>query len=136
IPFRQSFLYYVTLQSTSSFYLLTTCQPPRSTLFPYTTLFRSSADLARYRLVVAPSMYLLTEASAKNLHRYVEGGGHLLVSYFSGIDEEHDTVHPGAYPGALREVLRLSIEEAHQLREHETVAVTSGDGGPALFAPA
>ncbi|MEV4105159.1 beta-galactosidase [Nonomuraea sp. NPDC049649] len=88
-----------------------------------------SADLTRYRLVVAPSMYLLTEASAKNLHRYVEGGGHLLVSYFSGIVDEHDTVHPGAYPGALREVLGLSIEEFHPLREHETVAVTGGYDG-------
>ena len=35
------------------------------------------------------------EAAAKNLRRYVDGGGHLLVSYFSGIVDENDTVHPG-----------------------------------------
>src|SRR5690606_3875588 len=66
------------------------------------------------------------EAAAKNLHRYVEAGGNLLVSYFSGIVDEHDTIHPGAYPGALREVLGLSIEEFHPLREHETVTIDGG----------
>ncbi|AQZ61088.1 Beta-galactosidase [[Actinomadura] parvosata subsp. kistnae] len=86
-----------------------------------------SADISGYRVVVAPSSYLLTEASAKNLHRYVEAGGHLLVSYFSGIVDEHDTIHPGAHPGALRELLGLSIEEFHPLREHETVTLTTGD---------
>ncbi|WP_327103749.1 beta-galactosidase [Nonomuraea glycinis] len=87
-----------------------------------------SADISGYRVVVAPSAYLLTDASAKNLHRYVEAGGHLLVSYFSGIVDEHDAIHPGAYPGALRELLGLSIEEFHPLREHETVATTAAEG--------
>jgi len=82
------------------------------------------ADISGYRVVVVPSAYLLTEAAAKNLHRYVEAGGTLLVSYFSGIVDACDAIHPGAYPGALREVLGLSIEEFHPLREHETIAVT------------
>ena len=90
-----------------------------------------SADISGYRVVVAPSSYLLTEASAKNLHRYVEAGGNLLVSYFSGIVDEYDTIHPGAHPGALRELLGLSIEEFHPLREHETVALTGGGPSPA-----
>ncbi|WP_319018817.1 beta-galactosidase [Microbispora sitophila] len=89
-----------------------------------------SADLSPYRLVVAPSSYLLGEAPAKNLHRYVEAGGHLLVSYFSGIVDENDTIHPGPYPGALREVLGVAVEEFHPLREHETVTLSSSRTGP------
>ncbi|MFG1681438.1 beta-galactosidase [Nonomuraea sp. NPDC049269] len=88
-----------------------------------------SADISGYRLVVVPSSYLLAEGSAKNLQRYVESGGHLLVSYFSGIVDENDTVHAGAYPGALREVLGLSVEEFHPLRELETVTLTGGATG-------
>ncbi|WP_186315962.1 beta-galactosidase [Catellatospora sichuanensis] len=88
-----------------------------------------AADLSAYKLVVAPSAYLLGEAAAKNLRCFVESGGHLLVSYFSGIVDEHDAVHPGAYPGVLRDVLGLSVEEFHPLREHETVALS--DGGTA-----
>ncbi|GAB1822599.1 beta-galactosidase [Herbidospora sp. RD11066] len=87
-----------------------------------------SADISGYRLVVVPSAYLLTEGAAKNLQRYVEDGGTLVVSYFSGIVNENDTVHPGAYPGVLREVLGLSVEEFHPLREHETVALARPDG--------
>ncbi|MFC4057347.1 beta-galactosidase [Planomonospora corallina] len=81
------------------------------------------ADLSRYRLVVAPSSYLLTGEAAKNLHRYVESGGHLLVSYFSGIVDACDNVHPGPYPGALRDVLGLWVEEFHPLPENGTVAL-------------
>ncbi|MFS1298659.1 beta-galactosidase [Streptosporangium longisporum] len=89
-----------------------------------------SADLSAYRLVVAPSSYLLTEASGKNLRRYVEAGGHLVVSYFSGIVDENDTIHPGAHPGALRDVLGLSVEEFHPLPENGTVGVAAaGEGG-------
>ncbi|GAB3140394.1 beta-galactosidase [Microbispora hainanensis] len=95
----------------------------------------SSADLSPYRLVVAPSSYLLAEAAAKNLHLYVEAGGHLLVSYFSGIVDENDTIHPGPYPGALRDVLGVAVEEFHPLREHETVMLRS-PGSPEVSQPA
>ena len=88
-----------------------------------------SFDLSGYKLVVAPSLYLLSEASAKNLQSYVESGGYLLVSFFSGIADEHDTVHSGPYPGVLRDVLGLSIEEFHPLRAGETVSLSGGGRG-------
>jgi beta-galactosidase len=87
------------------------------------------SDLSGRRLVVAPSSYLLTEAASKNLRGYVEGGGNLLVSYFSGIVDEHDTVHPGAHPGALREVLGLWVEEFHPLPEGGELRLDSGARG-------
>ncbi|WP_335990385.1 beta-galactosidase [Glycomyces sp. MUSA5-2] len=87
------------------------------------------ADLSGYRLVVAPSSYVLTDAASKNLRGYVENGGHLVVSYFSGIVDEHDTVHPGAHPGALRETLGLWIEEFHPLHERESLSLDSGAAG-------
>jgi beta-galactosidase len=88
-----------------------------------------TADLSRYRLVVAPSLYLLTEAGAKNLSGFVESGGHLLASYFSGIVDEHDTLPAGPYPGALRELLGLSIEEFHPLARGQRVALSGGASG-------
>jgi beta-galactosidase len=95
------------------------------------------ADLSRYKLVVAPSLYLLGAAGSKNLHRYTELGGHLLVSYFSGIVDEYDTVPMGPYPGALRETLGLWIEEFHPLRAGEHVALraqaTTSDPGQAAL---
>ncbi|GAA1677364.1 beta-galactosidase [Glycomyces endophyticus] len=86
------------------------------------------SDLSGYRLVVAPSSYVLTDAASKNLRGYVENGGHLVVSYFSGIVDEHDTVHPGAHPGALRETLGLWIEEFHPLHEGEALGLEAASG--------
>ncbi|MFF8609770.1 beta-galactosidase [Streptomyces sp. NPDC015346] len=86
------------------------------------------ADLSAYPLVVVPALYLTTEAAGLNLREYVENGGTLVVSYFSGIVDEHDAVHPGAYPGALRDVLGLTVEEWSPLGDGESVRITGPDG--------
>ncbi|WP_165869521.1 beta-galactosidase, partial [Streptomyces barkulensis] len=92
-----------------------------------------AAALAAYPLVVVPALYLATAQAGENLRDYVAGGGTLVVSYFSGIVDEHDAVHPGPHPGALREVLGLTVEEFQPLRAGRTVTVT-GPGAGALEA--
>lgn len=91
------------------------------------------ADLSRYPLVVVPALYLMTEAAGYNLRAYVENGGTLVVSYFSGIVDEHDAVHEGPHPGALRDVLGLTVEEFSPLLRGERVRLT-GPGGSGLDA--
>jgi beta-galactosidase len=86
------------------------------------------ADLSAYPLVVVPALYLMTEAAGHNLTEYVENGGTLVVSYFSGIVDEHDAVHAGAYPGALRDVLGLTVEEFSPLLPDQLVRITGPDG--------
>ncbi|WP_225095940.1 beta-galactosidase [Streptomyces sp. CoH27] len=86
------------------------------------------ADLSAYPLVVVPALYLMTEAAGNNVREYVENGGTLVVSYFSGIVDEHDAVHEGAYPGALRDVLGLTVEEFSPLLKDERVRLTGPDG--------
>ncbi|NEE01113.1 beta-galactosidase [Phytoactinopolyspora halotolerans] len=87
-----------------------------------------SADLSRYRLVVAPASYLMTEASADNLRRYVASGGTLLVSFFSAVVDEHDAVHPGGYGAPLRDVLGVLVHEFLPLRAATSTRVTWPDG--------
>ncbi|QAY71454.1 beta-galactosidase [Xylanimonas protaetiae] len=84
-------------------------------------------DLSAYRLVLAPSQYLLTAAGAANLTAYVASGGTLLVGPFSGIVDEHDAVHPGGFMAPLKDVLGVWVEELLPLREGETLTVTHGD---------
>ncbi|WCH96423.1 beta-galactosidase [Streptomyces moderatus] len=86
------------------------------------------ADLSRYPLVVVPALYLMTEAAGHNLREYVEAGGTLVVSYFSGIVDEHDAVHEGACPGPLRDVLGLTVEEFSPLLRDRSVRITGPDG--------
>ena len=82
-----------------------------------------TADLSAYRLVVVPALYLITDAAVANLRRYVEAGGTVLVSYFSGIVDANDAVHPGPHPGPLGDVLGLRVEEWLPLRHDEAVPV-------------
>ncbi|MEO3752851.1 beta-galactosidase [Streptomyces sp. B6B3] len=87
-----------------------------------------AAGSAGHPLVVVPALYLATAAAGAALSRYVADGGTLLVSYFSGIVDEHDAVHPGPHPGALREVLGLRVEEFQPLRAGQEVRIDGPDG--------
>lgn len=84
------------------------------------------ADLSQYDTIVAPALYLMSEAATANLHRWVSAGGRLIVSYFSGIVDPVDRLPAGPKPGALREILGLWIDEFLPLREHETVTLSTG----------
>jgi beta-galactosidase len=87
------------------------------------------ADLSGYRLVVAPSLYLTTPAAAAGLRSYVEDGGTVLVSYFSGIVDGDDAIHPGGHPGALRDLLGLRVEEWLPLRSGQSTRLSDGGTG-------
>jgi beta-galactosidase len=83
-------------------------------------------DLSRYRLVVAPSLYLLSDAGAASLRRYVEGGGTLLVQHFSGAVDGSHQARLGGYPGPLREVLGVRVEEYRPLGAGEVLTLSDG----------
>ena len=88
--------------------------------------FVRPAALVGHPLLVVPSLYLMTAEAAAAITSYVHNGGTVVVSYFSGIVDEHDTVHPGGFPGALREPLGLAVEEFRPLRTNETVRLSNG----------
>ena len=84
------------------------------------------ADLSAYRLVVVPTLYLVTDEHAAAVATAAERGATVVVTYFSGIVDEHDHIRLGGYPGAFRDLLGVRTEEFLPLREHEQVAL--GDG--------
>ncbi|WP_405551375.1 beta-galactosidase [Streptomyces sp. NBC_01171] len=84
------------------------------------------ADLTPYRAVVAPNLYLLSDQDAANLEGYVRRGGHLAVGCFSGVVDTQDRVRAGGYPGALRDVLGLRVDEYLPLRPDETARLDDG----------
>ena len=72
---------------------------------------RPDGDFSRYRLVVAPALYLMPTGWENRFERYVADGGRLLVTFFSSIVDENDRVHLGGYPAPLRRLLGLTVEE-------------------------
>ena len=87
------------------------------------------ADLSGYRLVVVPCLYLVSDADAQVVTDFVAGGGHAVITFFSGIVDEHDSVRPGGYPGAFRNVAGISTEEFYPLDPTADVALTGGGSG-------
>jgi beta-galactosidase len=86
-------------------------------------------DLGRYKLVVVPNLYAVDGDVAARLVEYVRAGGHLVMSYFSGIVDANDRVHLGGYPGPFRELLGLGVDEFWPLPAGGTVALGSGGTG-------
>ncbi|MFY1651306.1 beta-galactosidase [Solwaraspora sp. WMMB762] len=88
-----------------------------------------AADFSGYRLVVAPILHLVPAALADRLRGYVAAGGHLVTTYFSGIVDEHDHIWLGGYPGALRDLLGIRIEEFGPLPDGAQVLLDTGATG-------
>jgi beta-galactosidase len=90
------------------------------------------ADLSRYRLVVVPGLYMISDTDAQAIADYVAAGGRLVVTYFSGIVDERDRIRLGGYPGAFRDVLGVLSEEFGPLKPGDTVTL-SNDQKAALW---
>lgn len=88
-----------------------------------------TADLGRYRLVVVPNLYAVDAEVAARLVEYVRGGGHLVMSFFSGIVDGNERVHLDGYPGPFRELLGLTVEEFWPLPAGGTTPLGSGATG-------
>ena len=55
-----------------------------------------------YKLLVAPYPYMLKPGTAERLTAFVNGGGTLVLTFFSGIVDETDLCFLGGAPGPLR----------------------------------
>lgn len=74
-------------------------------------------DLSKYDLVIAPVLYMVKTGYDEKLRTYVKDGGRFLTTFFSGYVDEHDLVTVGGYPGKLRDILGIWVEEEDALPE-------------------
>lgn len=89
-------------------------------------IVRPGARLSGYRLVVVPGLYLMRLADAEALQDFVDQGGTAMVTFFSGIVDEDDRVVPGGYPGFLRDMLGIRVEEFAPALPDAQIALDSG----------
>ena len=80
-------------------------------------------ELTHYDLVIAPALITVLPGVAETLESYVAQGGEFVTGYMAGIHDEHDLVVPGGYPGKLRELMGVWVEEIDALAPGETIAV-------------
>lgn len=85
-------------------------------------------DLSRYDALLVPSLYLVTQEEAANIRSYVEQGGTAVISFWSGIVDEHDQVYLGPYGGPLRPLIGCDILDVAPLAPGDVAQVEWGDG--------
>ena len=78
--------------------------------------------------MLVPSLYLVSDREAANLVAYVERGGTAVISFWSGIVDEHDAVYLGPYGGPLRPLMGCDVLEVAPLPAGETLEVEWEDG--------
>ncbi|MGN0814132.1 MAG: beta-galactosidase [Candidatus Coproplasma sp.] len=84
-----------------------------------------NADLSKYKLVIAPMLYMVDERTQGSFESYVKGGGTLYATYALGMVNETDLCYLGGFPaGKLKEVFGIWNEEIDTLYPGQTGEVT------------
>lgn len=72
-------------------------------------------NLDGYNLLIAPVLYMTKQGYDEKIRRFVQEGGTFVTTFFSGIVDENDLVILGGYPGRLRDILGIWVEEEDAL---------------------
>jgi len=86
------------------------------------------SELAKYKLVIAPNLYLVNDTSVKNINQYVNNGGTFVTTFFSGIVDENEHIRLDGYPAPFKEMLGVAVEEYAPYSETQTNSIRTTDG--------
>lgn len=75
------------------------------------------APLDAYRLVIAPSLLIVTESQVERLQDFVKRGGQLVLTVRSGMKDEYNALLPSRQPGPLVDLAGVEVEEYYALLE-------------------
>jgi beta-galactosidase len=90
----------------------------------------SDDDWEGYRLVVAPMLHMVSQATAERLRAFVEKGGTLVTTYLTGYVDSQELCWRGGFPGPLRSLLGIWAEELDALPSFRQVPVTICPNSP------
>ncbi|EEJ72833.1 beta-galactosidase [Lactobacillus ultunensis] len=79
-------------------------------------------DFKKYDLIVAPVLYMIKVGLAEKINEYVAKGGNFVTTYMSGMVNSTDNIYLGGYPGPLKEVTGIWVEESDAIVPgHKTI---------------
>lgn len=76
-------------------------------------------DLGRYKVLVVPPLYSASDEVLQQLVKYVQDGGHVVMSFKSGFTNQYSTVRAVMAPGPLRAAAGFHYQEFSNLPEPE-----------------
>jgi len=83
------------------------------------------AQMSAYKLIVAPSAYLMNNSIAGAMEKFVQAGGTLLLTAFSGWSDENGLSFHGSFPGLLRNLAGLRVENCDVADDGESGSIAS-----------
>jgi beta-galactosidase len=72
---------------------------------------------------------MVTQSDIDSLRTFVDGGGTLVVGFWSGLVDVHGRVRTGPYPAALRDLLGLVVADYAPLAEGASATIRLVGGG-------
>jgi len=70
-----------------------------------------------YDVVIAPMLYMVRKSWAERVEKFVDQGGRFVTTFLSGWVDETDLAYLGGYPGPLRQMTGVWVEEIDALFE-------------------
>lgn len=82
------------------------------------------SDFSKYKLIVAPMLYMLKPDTIDKIKNYVQNGGTIVCTYVTGWVNENDLCYLGGFPAdGLKDVFGIWAEEIDTLYEHDQIIV-------------
>ena len=79
----------------------------------------SEKDLSKYKVIVAPMLYMIRPGVGEAIEKFVQEGGSFVATYWTGIVDENDLTFLTGFPGPLRKTLGIWSEEIDSLYDDE-----------------
>ncbi len=79
------------------------------------------SDFAPYKIIVAPSLFVLDQPLLKKLSDFVMNGGLLILTYRSGVKDEHNVLTDLTLPGPLKDMAGVAIHDFDPYTNQEQV---------------
>lgn len=91
-----------------------------------------SCDIEKYQVLAVPMCYMFKEGFADKVRAFVEKGGILITTYWSGIADDTDRCYLGGTPHGLMDVLGIrstEIDGLYDWEENQMVPVQGNELG-------
>ena len=89
-------------------------------------ILAEDAALDGYKVIVLPMLYMFKSGLGDRIRAFVQNGGTLIATTMCALVDENDHCAFGEYPGPLKEVLGLRIEETDALLQNAENRVSLG----------
>ncbi|MBX6358639.1 MAG: beta-galactosidase [Acidobacterium ailaaui] len=90
----------------------------------------ATRDLSRYKIVLAPFMYIVSEKQAANIREFVRSGGVFVAGFRLGAKDPESRMMKTPLPGLLRDVMGVTVKDyvpVYSEKQRVKFAQTYGD---------